>query len=142
VCFPPDRDASKTYTIDYEELEEFVAESHEKTPCPHPFSLPFTKTNSSSQTRVFNDLRRTRTNGSVVSQNHAGKVDEKLDVDDEKLPEDSDAEDLERNALAMENTNRFTFFSSEADDTVHASELGGLLMPDETFRDLFELGPD
>jgi magnesium transporter len=27
-------------------------------------------------------------------------------------------------------------------DTVHAAELGGLLMPDEKFRDLFELPPD
>ncbi|TKA81129.1 hypothetical protein B0A55_01646 [Friedmanniomyces simplex] len=38
--------------------------------------------------------------------------------------------------------NRFTLFSSEIDETVHAPELGGLLMPGETFRDLFELGPE
>jgi magnesium transporter len=38
--------------------------------------------------------------------------------------------------------NRWTFFNSELDDTIHAAELGGLLMPGETFRDLFELPED
>jgi magnesium transporter len=38
--------------------------------------------------------------------------------------------------------NRWTFFSSELDDTIHAAELGGLLMPGERFQDLFELPPD
>ena len=135
VCFPPDRDASKTYKIDYEELEEFVAESHEKTPCPHPFSLQFTKSNS-NQNRVFNDLRPAKTNSSVVTlDKHAERIDEKVEVEEEQP-----AEEAAYNAT--ENMNRFTFFSSEADDTIHAPELGGLLMPGEGFRDLFELGPD
>ena len=142
VCFPPDRDASKTYTIDYEELEEFVAESHEKTPCPHPFSLQFSKTNS-TQTKIFNDLRKTKTNGSVVSLNkgHADKADEISDLE-EKQSGDGPEADEAQNDDTTENVNRFTFFSSEADDTIHSSELGGLLLPGERFRDLFELGPD
>lgn len=145
VCFPPDRDVSKTYTIDYEELEEFVAESHEKTPCPHPFSLQFTKSNS-NQNKVFNDLRPTKTNGSVVTLGqdlpNADKIDEKLDLEEKETAETSEDVARQRTWNGAENVNRFTFFSSEADDTIHAPELGGLLMPGESFRDLFELGPD
>ncbi|TKA77229.1 hypothetical protein B0A49_00770, partial [Cryomyces minteri] len=36
VCFPPPEESSKTYTIDFEELEEFVVETHKKTPVAHP----------------------------------------------------------------------------------------------------------
>ena len=42
----------------------------------------------------------------------------------------------------QEPSNRWTFFSSEMDNSIHAAGLGGLLMPGESFKDLFELGPD
>ncbi|KAL1304497.1 hypothetical protein AAFC00_003486 [Neodothiora populina] len=139
VCFPPDRDASKTYTIDYEELEEFVAETHDRTPCPHPFSQQLSRS-TPSEVKIFNDLRPTKTNSSFLSLGHGSSSEEKID---EKVEAQQAGEtDAHRLAGIPENFNRFTFFSSEADDTVHASELGDLLMPGETFRDLFELGPD
>ncbi|BFZ57166.1 Mg(2+) transporter [Savitreella phatthalungensis] len=37
----------------------------------------------------------------------------------------------------MSAPDRFSFFASEEDDTVHASALGGLVQPDQSFRDLF-----
>jgi magnesium transporter len=37
---------------------------------------------------------------------------------------------------------RFGFFSSESQSTVHAAELGDLVLPGDTFRDLFQLGPE
>jgi len=37
--------------------------------------------------------------------------------------------------------NRWSFFSSELEDSIHAPELGDLLMPGETFKHLFTLGP-
>lgn len=143
VCFPADRDNTKTYTIDFEELEEFVAESHEKTPCPHPFALQYSKSQS-TQGRIFDDLRPAKTQGSVWTlendQADSGdKIDEKIEMD--KLACPSAGEPSTPKPL-MENSNRFTFFSSDADDTIHAPELGGLLMPGESFRDLFELSPD
>lgn len=64
----------------------------------------------------------------------ADKIDEKLQGDSSDGPKAFN--------MMPQDFNRFTFFSSEADDTIHASELGDLLMPGETFRDLFELGPD
>lgn len=145
VCFPPDRDVTKTYTIDFEELEEFVAESHEKTPCPHPFSQQFSKT-SSTQNRVFNDLRKTKSNGSILTFHNdcaAETMEEKAELEKQQTSDDSEEALHQRgHSIVPENFNRFAFFSSEADDTIHAPELGSLLMPGESFRDLFELGPD
>lgn len=135
VCFPAERDQSKTYLIDFEELEEFVAESHEKTPVSHPFQPPFGK-QKPSEPKVFHDLRTCKTNAS-----DSDVVDDKQVVDHDKKP-DLPEHELERVASHTEYFNRFTFFSSEIDETIHAPELGGLLMPGESFRDLFELGPD
>ena len=142
VCFPPPEESTKTYTIDFEELEEFVAESHKKTPVAHPFTSP---SGTHQMNRVFQDLRPTTGGGLATCD--SGKygsetIDEKLGVDEKPL-ESSDEEQEPPRALSRgENTNRWTFFSSEIDETIHAPELGGLLMPNETFRDIFELGPE
>ncbi|KAK8203128.1 hypothetical protein M8818_005353 [Zalaria obscura] len=143
VCFPAE-ETSKTYTIDFEELEEFVAESHQKTPVSHPFTQHQAHHAQPSHHRVFPDLRKTGTNTTFpktgIEKFGNDVVDEKMDIDAaaaEKLASDSE---LER--LTTAPPTRWTFFSSEIDETVHASELGGLLMPGETFRDLFELGPE
>lgn len=70
----------------------------------------------------------------------AVESDQKIDEKDGGL--ESSEEELQMVQSNEPQQNRFTFFSSEIDETVHAPELGGLLMPDETFRDLFELGPE
>ncbi|KAM0719026.1 hypothetical protein Q7P37_004931 [Cladosporium fusiforme] len=142
VCFPPE-EPTNTYTIDFEDLEEFVAQTHTKTPVAHPFMPRFTQQNEEVK-KVFHDLRH-------------GEGSHKASVDDdrrltqtitsdaegnEKIGPDSSSENLQRVPSHSELQNRFTFFSSEIDETVHAPELGGLLMPDETFRDIFELGPE
>lgn len=58
----------------------------------------------------------------------------------------SDGEMDEKELLdTLQNENeptRFSFFSSESQSTVHAAELGDLVLPGDTFRDLFELGPE
>jgi magnesium transporter len=38
--------------------------------------------------------------------------------------------------------NRFTFFSSESQSTIHAAYLGDLVLPGDSFRDLFQLDPE
>ncbi|KAH0047514.1 cora-domain-containing protein, partial [Aureobasidium melanogenum] len=137
VCFPPERDQSKTYLIDFEELEEFVAESHEKTPVAHPFQPPFGKQKTHGEPKIFHDLRASKTNAS-----DSDLTDEKQAMDQIKKTDTSPEIELERVVSHTQYLNRFTFFSSEIDETIHAPELGGLLMPGESFRDLFELGPD
>ena len=148
ICFPPE-EPTNTYTIDFEDLEEFVAQSHTKTPVAHPFMPHFTHQNEKALKQTFPDLRR----GSAVhgaafegfencGTETGCKSDEVEKVDEKEDDLDSSEEDLKRAASNSETQNRFTLFSSEIDETVHAPELGGLLMPGETFRDLFELGPE
>ena len=144
VCFPPE-EPPNTYTIDFEDLEEFVAQSHTKTPVAHPFASQF-KIQNEEQKRVFHDLRRGEGSHNVPFDGHekygkdADQADEKCDEKDAEA--DSTEDEIRRVQSAIDQQNRFTFFSSEIDETVHAPELGGLLMPGETFRDLFELGPE
>lgn len=139
VCFPPE-ELTNSYTIDFEDLEEFVSQTHPKTPVAHPFMPLFTRHNE-QQRRIFTDQR----------ENGSGYFDEKAfgfaepgtasSAIDEKIGAEP-VEELTRVISASETQNRFTFFSSEMDETVHAPELGGLLMPGESFRDLFELNPE
>ncbi|KAF2678977.1 cora family metal ion transporter-like protein [Lentithecium fluviatile CBS 122367] len=146
VCFPIQEDPSKTTRFDYEELEEFVAEAQTKTPIGQPLLRKASVGSqlSKHKPKVFNDLRP------KSSQSNTPKADAdaftlKNGVDpaiQEKLAEEGLAHmfDSEKQASLPETyVNRWTFFSSELDDTIHAAELGGLLMPGERFRDLFEL---
>ncbi|KAK3630745.1 hypothetical protein LTR56_017302 [Elasticomyces elasticus] len=147
ICFPPE-ETTNTYTIDFEDLEEFVAQSHTKTPVAHPFMPHFTHQNQQQAKQVFPALRPSVNTESTYFEGFencgtekGGATNDSEKVDD-KEEDDSSEEELKRVASNSESQNRFTLFSSEIDETVHAPELGGLLMPGETFRDLFELGPE
>lgn len=145
VCFPPE-DPPNTYTIDFEDLEEFVAQAHTKTPVAHPFAARFP--NQHEPQRVFHDLRHGQgahnipQDGPEQYAHDAGKHKGAIDMDEKDTKTDSDEEEMMRPASITAQQNRFTFFSSEIDESIHAPELGGLLMPGETFRDMFELGPE
>jgi magnesium transporter len=138
VCFPPE-DPPNTYTIDFEDLEEFVAQSHTKTPVAHPFVQHYFDRQNGLQQKVFHDLRNGEGAHGLPDEKKKGADDETSC--DEKVAESSE-EELTKVQSHGELQNRFSFFSSEIDESIHAAELGGLLMPDETFRDLFELGPE
>ncbi|CAI6333301.1 unnamed protein product [Periconia digitata] len=146
VCFPVEVDPGKTTRFDYEELEEFVAEAQTKTPISQPLRHKASTRSqlSNAKARIFPDLRP------KSSQSNAPKTDAdaatlKNNVDpatQEKLAEEGLAHMFNGQKAPLANLNRWTFFSSELDDTIHAAELGGLLMPGERFRDLFELPYD
>ena len=146
VCFPQLGERGVSYTIDYEELSEFVAEydKYSKTEIP--------KVNSPRQSavlkpKIFKDLRP-RSDIQVAAPGAADLESFSVHSGNEKENHGSDGEDVPdrflpgQQAGMAEGTNRWTFFSSEMDNSVHAAELGGLLMPGESFRDLFELSPD
>jgi magnesium transporter len=145
VCFPPE-DPPNTYTIDFEDLEEFVAQTHTKTPVAHPFAQSYFDRQSCQQKRVFEDLRKKEAGLTVPADGPEkyGKdaVSAEKRCDEKEAEVESSEEELMQVASNVEMQNRFTFFSSEIDETIHSPELGGLLMPGETFRDLFELGPE
>lgn len=56
VCFPVQEDPGKTTRFDYEELEEFVAEYHQKTPIAQTLRHKPSSVSQLSK-KVFNDLR-------------------------------------------------------------------------------------
>ncbi|CAO2649406.1 Nn.00g067910.m01.CDS01 [Neocucurbitaria sp. VM-36] len=145
VCFPVSEDPGKTTRFDYEELEEFVAEAQEKTPIGQPLRHKTSvASHLSKKAKIFADLRP-KSSQSITPKNEADSATLK-DVDpaiQEKLAEEGLAHMFSDNKnVADVQSNRWTFFSSELDDTIHAAELGGLLMPGERFRDLFETPPD
>lgn len=125
--------------IDYEELEEFVA-LNKQFKAAAGNRRKHSLSSQSKKPRIFYDLR----------QSIKG-----ADVDDSKKDDSTDSSDSsdepdrvvnEKDLVeTLQNTNeptRFGFFSSESQSTVHAAELGDLVLPGDTFRDLFQLGPD
>lgn len=144
VCFPVQEDTGKTTRFDYEELEEFVAEAHEKTPIGQPLRHQASVVSRlSAKPKIFSDLRP-KSSHSVTPKNERDTATLK-DVDpaiQEKLAEEGLSHMFAEKQAAEVKLNRWTFFSSELDDTIHAAELGGLLMPGERFRDLFDTPSD
>ncbi|EER27438.1 CorA-like Mg2+ transporter family protein [Coccidioides posadasii C735 delta SOWgp] len=155
VCFPPHEESRKSSLIDFEELEEFVALG--KTASPPPNGSTRRKHSMSSQSkqpRIFHDLRP-----------HAHKTDDPIPIMRGASPLESssdfvdktdrvakqlggapvDAVDEKKLFEILQNENdptRFSFFSSEFESTIHAAELGDLVLPGDSFRDLFQLGPE
>jgi magnesium transporter len=148
VCFPVEVDPGKTTRFDYEELEEFVAEAQTKTPIGQTLRHKASSESqlSKSKAKVFNDLRPKSSHSSVATADKdANTLKDNVDpAIQEKLAEEglSHMFNSQKHANMADYLNRWTFFSSELDDTIHAAELGDLLMPGERFRDLFELPYD
>ena len=141
VCFPQAEDESKTLKIDFEEMEEFVAEMTRGRPtgvCRQKYSF----SSQGGKPPVTRDGRQTAipqifvpdgANG-IPEDAIADEFDQENGIEDEKLA----ARKMERRQSYVE-VNRYSFFSSEIEQTIHAPELGDLLMPGDTFRELFEL---
>ncbi|TKA43705.1 hypothetical protein B0A49_13312, partial [Cryomyces minteri] len=152
VCFPPPEESSKTYTIDFEELEEFVVETHKKTPVAHPLLRRYSISSQSKakKLKVFNDLRPKPSSGSLpkVGTEGPGRLGSDVATDKAYESEEKSVDLLtgsntgEGQGIELEPASRWSFFSSEFDESIHAADLGGLIMPGESFRDLFELGPE
>ena len=142
VCFPlhstPNKD---TLQIDFNTLEEFIAEeeSRDKTP---PKNQP--------QARVFNDLRpksRSQYSNIVTSDGNLVEIpSESSSSLNEKDPQDGIASTNNFNLRVQDAAhvapNRFEFFSSRAESTIHAAEFGDLILPGEDIRSLFTFPPD
>ena len=156
VCFPQGEENWKTYKIDFEELDEFVAESTRGRPpmvgaCRQKLSF----SSQGNKPRIFNVLRNgssipkiTTQSASPVRPDAYGRVQDESAIDDSNsILNEKDLDTLgangpqERRASIFE-LSRYSFFSSEIEQTIHATDFGDLLRPGETFRDLFELPAD
>ena len=152
VCFPKPEDPSKTFKIDYEELEEFVAQSTRGRP-PKANALRqrlsfSSQANKPKATKNLSQDRQTSIPRIIAHSASPARDDSECAVEDAKSLEDVKVHDILEARSPMERrpsfveSNRYSFFSSEIEQTIHASEFGDLVMPGETFRDLFELPPE
>ena len=152
ICFPTQDESEKGgFSIDFEELDEFVAETIKKPRTArqrHSFSSQGTKP------KVFNDLRShvipkivTRSSSSVHAKSDCEigspevKIDDKDGAGDDIVDMLGEKEPMEHCPSSAETT-RFSFFNSELEQTVHAADFADLLSPGETCRELFSLPPD
>ncbi|EEP79302.1 hypothetical protein UREG_04148 [Uncinocarpus reesii 1704] len=155
VCFPAHEESRKSSLIDFEELEEFVALSKRATPPTNGTSRrKHSMSSQSKHPRIFHDLRPQAhktddSNIAVQSGSPLESSSEFVDKADAVARElggaPVDVVDEKRLFEVLQNENdptRFSFFSSEFESTIHAAELGDLVLPGDSFRDLFELGPE
>lgn len=134
VCFPPPEETRVRGGIDFEEMDEFVANQNRGR--PQTKRRKMSSCSSLKAERYFEGFKTkltpTNTNGPVqVSKDNdvCSVIGEKVDL----LTPGS------RNQR-MSNPDRFSFFSSEMDSTIHAPEIGDLLCDGENFHDLFRGG--
>lgn len=136
VCFPQPEEPSKTFKIDYEEMEEFVAEYNRGRPSDSLRRMHSYGSHGSASGLTRHDIPKIvkyaaspERQGSSLDVKANGQPDEKRQ---ERAP-------ITEPLSTVPESNRFSFFSSELEQTIYAPELGDLIMPDESFRDLFEL---
>lgn len=132
VCFPPPEETRIRGGIDFEEMDEFVVNQNRGR---------------------ANTKRRKMSSCSVLKGERyfAGmqpKLNTTADIskDDDARPIVNEKEKLDPLAAPVSrqprvsNPDRFSFFSSEMDSTIHAPEIGDLLCDGENFHELFRGG--
>ncbi|KAJ5373629.1 hypothetical protein N7517_005635 [Penicillium concentricum] len=126
--------------IDYEELEEFVA-LNPSTKVGDGIRRKHSMSSQGKRPRIFYDLRPGAESPELGALNRTSSSDT-LSEDEKKKAEVTNEKEQLKASQSTSQRSRFGFFSSEAQSTVHAADLGDLVLPGETFRDLFELGPE
>ena len=134
VCFPLHDQSKDTLLIDFEGLEEFIAEEEVRDKTPPP---------NQPQARVFQDLRPQ--NGPIptlFTSTSSGDLIELPSMEssslygDEKNPDSGSMKEFGP-SQPHGDINRFEYFSSLAESTIHAAEFGDLILPGEDIRSLF-----
>ncbi|KAH0543357.1 hypothetical protein FGG08_002313 [Glutinoglossum americanum] len=149
VCFHPPEEKTATYTIDFEALEEFVAEDS-RNRAPELRRRKYSLSSQSAARKIFGDLRPkgpapelpkiVTPETSPSDKSASNSVIDDGSVIDEKIGLNRRCT-LSRGRGSLMEPNRFTFFSSEIDTSIHTAALGDLVLPGESFRDIFELPP-
>ena len=129
VCFPMHPTTDDDLQIDFEYLEDFIAEEEDRARTP-PKDQP--------QPRIFHDLRTQKTAQSPTITASGDIVSTESMSLNEKNNEDVDLRESYEPAPQVD-TNRFEYFSSLGESTIHAAEFGDLILPGEDIRTLFTL---
>ncbi|KAF3059941.1 putative metal ion transporter C27B12.12c [Daldinia childiae] len=140
VCFPVQEEHRRDQLhIDFDYLENFIAS--ENAARKESFD-------AQEAVRVFPNLRQ----NSVTPPPPMITVDGDFinipsglsDVDHEKMPQAPEIQEATPKPIDKEHLdpNRFSFFSSAWESTIHAAEFGDLVLPGEDLRGLFTLPRD
>ena len=148
VGFPTYEEPGKTYKIDYEELEEFVALSAQGLiPDQQVSGRKQGAGVDSSSPRVFHDLRQGSRKQDIpqIVMNCESPYNQQplhqFTSDGSTRKADEDEKASMQTLFAKKD--RFTLFSSATESVTYGTELGDFVSDGiTTFRDLFELGPD
>ncbi|PTB71392.1 cora-domain-containing protein [Trichoderma longibrachiatum ATCC 18648] len=134
VCYPLQEKHSKQneLRIDFDYLEDFIADERAERAA-----------RAETPAEGFKDLRRT----STLPKSQMATVD----GDILEMPSDDSTANEKVSAQATEvpkmpshpvDNTRFSFFSSAWESTIHAAEMGDLVLPGEDIRGLFQLPAD
>ncbi|KAJ5661589.1 uncharacterized protein N7477_009205 [Penicillium maclennaniae] len=146
ACIHTYEEPGRIPVIDYEELEEFVALNQKTRAATAGNRRKHSLSSQSKKPRVFYDLRPGLKGSDVDEFKKSDSTETSQTFGDFDEPvENGKVMDEKELVETLQNTNeptRFGFFSSESQTTVHAADLGDLVLPGDTFRDLFQLGPE
>ena len=155
VCFPTTDEFAKTYNIDFEELDEFVAETLKaKAHSGHSLRQKLSFSSQVNKPQIFNNLGYPDVPQIITQSTSSFKVGSENAVDDSDTAisgkdgaDEKDGDPLGANGpkerrQSLAGPTRYSFFNSEIESTIHAADFAGLLAPGDTSRDLFELPDD
>ena len=154
VCFPTPDESAKTYDIDFEELDEFVAETMKaKAQNGHGLRQKLSFSSQGNKPQIFNDLRYAAVPKIITQSSSSLKVGSENAIDDSDTTingkdgaDEKDGDLLGANGPegrrhSLAEPTRYSFFTSEIESTIHAADFADLLSPGEKCCDLFQL-PD
>ena len=131
VCYPGSVNSrgSDEYSIQYSELDELVEEQELERAKEHDEVSPTTPKITGPPTTI---------GGRTASEEDFDELEK------HKICRQTTAQSEQPIRASRQNLEKrsWTFFSSELDDVIHSSTIGGLLEDGETFQHLFELPSD
>lgn len=143
VCYPLHEPTDKdSLSIDFEVLEDFIAEEEIREEAAR--DLAGSRQDHHPQPRVFPDIRAPKQTPHFTSDGGLVQVDAPsggssiLDFKEQKTKTDGRGNLVDEEPRSTVE-NRFEFFSSVAESTIHAAEFGDLVLPGEDVRALFTL---
>ncbi|KAJ5885694.1 hypothetical protein N7504_011530 [Penicillium tannophilum] len=145
TCVHTYEEPGRIPVIDYEELEEFVALNQQAKARAAANRRKHSQSSQIKSPRIFCDLRpgeKIPDVDEINKSDSAGSSDTYRAPESEAFPEIEDEKQLVEKLQNINEPTRFGFFSSESQTTVHAADLGDLVFPGDSFRDLFQLGPE
>ena len=144
VTFPTDEEPGNTYRIDFEELEEFVALCAQGK---IDNGAPSSDSGSGDEgPKVYADARPGKdvveTSNVLLNGEHFYEKPLTRTTTNLSSTKTENTELAKLISQKWKDVERFTFFSAEIQNSIHATSLGGLLRDGATFRDLFDVGED